>query len=208
MILGSSSLRRAAIGAGAVVALAAAPAALAARPAASPSGNPQTTTHPSTPPSSRGGPPQTDQGVVQSVSGGTLVLKALDGSTVNVPVDGATRVLVDGKLATLAGVDPGFVAIVKWKPGKAAQLLEAFDLSAKSGERLATVKAVQSHAVVVSGASGGSVTIHVNVRTHVFLDGKPSSLGNVATGDTLVVGPGTVPKAGRPALELRFLRPS
>jgi hypothetical protein len=188
------------------VALAAGAPAGAAPPNGSPSSNGHTQTNSAKPPQSHG-PQQTDQGVVQSVSATEVVLKALDGSSVTVPVDGSTRVLVDGKVGTLQAVKPGFVAVATWKPGKAAQALQAFDLSPKSGERLATVKSVSSTRVVVNGANGGTVTIHANVRTHVFLDGRPSSLRSIQAGDTLVVT-GTTANHGKPAVELRFLSPS
>ena len=149
----------------------------------------------------------TEQGLVQSVSAGAVLLKALDGSTSSIPVGPQTRVLVDGRLAPLSDVKPGFAAIVKWHGGKAAQQLEAFDLSAKSGERLATVESVSKTAVVVTGAGDGTVTIHANVRTRVFVDGKPSTLRSVKAGYTLVVLAGTA-KGGKPAAELRFLTPS
>jgi hypothetical protein len=192
----------------AAAALAAAAVASASRPAATPSGGKpaQTQTNPSAGAKSHGGQ-VTEQGLVQSVSATAVLLKALDGSTSSIPVGPQTRVLVDGRFAPLGDVKPGFVAIVKWEGGKAAQQLEAFDLSAKSGERLATVESVSKTAVTVNGASGGSVTIHANVRTRVFLDGKPSTLKSVKSGYTLVLRAGTA-KGGKPAGELRFLSPS
>jgi UDP-N-acetylmuramyl tripeptide synthase len=190
-----------------VLAVSAALAAGGPAGAAPPNGNPHTPTTATKPPQGRGGPQQTDQGVVQSVSANEVVLKALDGSSVTVPVDGGTRVLVDGKVGTLQAVKPGFVAVATWKAGKAAQALQAFDLSPKSGERLATVRSVSSTRVVVTGANGGTVTIHANVRTHVFLDGRPSALRSIDAGDTLVVT-GATANHGKPAVELRFLSPS
>lgn len=190
-----------------IAALAAGPPAGAAPPSGTQSSKPaQSQGNPSKPPQGHG-PQETDQGVVQSVSASEVVLKTLDGSSVTVPVDGSTRVLVDGKLGTLQAVKPGFVAVAKWKAGKAAQQLQAFDLSAKSGERLATVKSVSSTRVVVTGANGGTVTIHANARTHVFLDGRPAALRSIDAGDTLVVTAATA-NHGKPAVELRFLSPS
>src|SRR5262249_14739459 len=119
--------------------LAAAPGALAAPPATSPSNKPpQTQTNPSN--GNKGRAEVNDQGLGQSATASAVLLKALDGSTFTVPVGPQTRILVDGRLATTADVKPGFVALVKWEGGKAAQQLAAFDLSAKSGERLATVE--------------------------------------------------------------------
>lgn len=188
-------------------ALAAVSPASATRPSTSPSGKPaQTHTSPSNAGKSRGAQVN-DQGVVQSVAATSVLLKALDGSTFSVPVGTQTRVLVDGRLALLKEVKPGSVALVKWEGGKAAQQLEAFDLSAKSGERLATVQDVTRTSVAVTAASGGTVTIHANVRTRVFLDGKLSTLRSVKPGYTLVTT-ASAGKGGKPAGELLFLTPS
>ena len=187
-----------------LAALAATPTALAARPSTPPGKSGQTQTKPGGPPSSHSAH-QNAQGVVQSLAGRTVVVRALDGSTVTVPIGPGTRVLVDGKAAALRDVKPGFVAIVKWEGGPWAQQLAAFDLSPASGERLAVVKTVSANGVIVTGANGGTVTIHANVRTRVFLDGKPSALANIEPGFTLVT---TATKGGKPAAELDFLRPS
>jgi hypothetical protein len=188
-------------------ALAAVSPVSAARPTTSPSGKPaQTQTNPSNGAKSRGAQVN-DQGVVQSVAATSVLLKALDGSTFSVPVGRRTRVLVDGRIAQLGDVKPGSVALVKWEGGQAAQQLEAFDLSARSGERLATVEHVTKTSVAVTAASGGTVTIHANVRTRVFLDGKLSTLRSVKPGYTLVTTASTG-KGGRPASELLFLTPS
>jgi hypothetical protein len=189
-----------------LAALVATPTALAARPSAPPGHSGTTQTKPANPPQSHSAQ-QNAQGVVQSLAGRTVVVRALDGSTVTVPVGPGTRVLVDGKLSALAAVKPGFVAIVKWQGGPWAQQLEAFDLSPSSGERLAVVKSVSAKGVVVTGANGGTVTIHANVRTRVFLDGKPSTLASIDAGFTLVTTAGAT-KGGKPAAELVFLRPS
>lgn len=68
------------------------------------------------------------RGIVQAVTTRTVVLRRLDGSTLTVPVDGKTKVLVDGKRATLADVEPGFVAVVVWRAGEPAQELRTFSL--------------------------------------------------------------------------------
>ena len=190
-------------------ALAAVSPAWAARPT-SPPGKPaptQTQTNPGNGGGKSRGAQVNDQGVVQSVAATSVLLKALDGSTFTVPVSRQTRVLVDGRLGHLSDVKPGYVALVKWEGGSAAQQLEAFDLSAKSGERMATVEGVTKTSVAVTGASGNTVTIHVNVRTRVFLDGRLSTLRSVKPGYTLVATASTG-KGGKPAGELLFLTPS
>lgn len=51
-----------------------------------------------------------ERGIVQSVAERSLVLRALDGAELTVPVGPATRVRVNGLPATLVEIRPGFVA--------------------------------------------------------------------------------------------------
>jgi hypothetical protein len=76
---------------------------------------------------------QTRRGIVQAVSARTVVLRQLDGTTLTVPVDARTRVLVDGRRAQLADVKPGFVAVAVLTAGKPAQELRTFSLPLRSG---------------------------------------------------------------------------
>jgi hypothetical protein len=147
------------------------------------------------------------QGIVQSVSARAVVLKELDGGTVRVPVDAKTRVLVNGKPASLRAVKPGFVAVAKWTAGKATQELQAFDLSGQNAAGLAVVESVSADAVVVQEARGSTVTIPVDAKTRVLVDGKPASLRDVKPGYYTVVTNVKGSKGNKPASELRFLRP-
>jgi hypothetical protein len=205
-------LRSTSIFAALVLALAAAPAGLAANPNAASGSNPaaaHTNATNGKPPSagnSSSHAEQTDQGVVQSIAGGTVILKELDGSAVSIPVDQGTVILVDGRQGALRAVKPGFVAIAKWKPGGTAQLLQAFNLSPQSGEGISIVKSLLRNGVIVTAANGSTVTIHTNAKTLVLIDGKQATLRGVKTGFTLVTSAATT--GGRkPASELRFLSP-
>ena len=53
---------------------------------------------------------------------------------------------------------------------------------------------------------GGTLSIPVNAKTHVLVDGKRATLAAVKTGYTVVI-PAMSLKGNRPAHELRFLRP-
>jgi hypothetical protein len=65
------------------------------------------------------------QGVVQSVSTTTVVIKQLDGTTVSVPVDRkTTQIFVNNKHVQLSDVKPGYVLSASWKAGKAAPTLK------------------------------------------------------------------------------------
>jgi len=153
-------------------------------------------------PQVKGPPARSGQGIVLSVSARAVVLKELDGSTVSVPVDAKTRVLVDGKPASLRAVKPGFVAVAKWRAGKATQELQALNAT-----DVAVVESVSADAVVVQEARGSTVTIPVDAKTRVFVDGKPASLRAVKPGYYTVVTNVKGSKGNKPASELRFLRP-
>jgi hypothetical protein len=160
-------------------------------------GNGKPTTTPTRTP---GAPAGSVHGIVQSVGAGVVVVTQIDGSTVGVPVASSTRVFVDGQRVSLTGVQPGFVASASWKAGKAAGELFVFDPSAA----VAVVRSVSPRGVVVSDAAGNTVTVPVTAKTRVLVDGTPASVRSVAVGDTLVL---ETPGRGRPAAELRFLRP-
>jgi hypothetical protein len=141
---------------------------------------------------------------VQSVLASAVVLTELDGTSVRVPVNPKTRVFVDGKRALLGSVEDGFVAIASWKDGKATPELQA--LSPRGAAGLTVVQSVLTEGVVVKSANGTPVTIHVNARTRVFVDGQQVTLRDVRPGFTLVTR-ADQSKGAKPARELRFLRP-
>jgi hypothetical protein len=203
-------LRWVAIGALAVAAaLAPAPQARAAqaRAAARPGGDaPDKPAKAGDPPAkhpSPAAPSQTVQGVVQAVVAGAVVLRELDGSSVRVPVSPKTRVFVDGKRALLGDVEAGYVVIASWKARNPTSDLQA--LSPQGATGLTAVQSVLADAVVVRAPSGATVTIRVNRKTRVFVDGQPATLRDVRPGFTLITR-ADQSKRARPARELRFLR--
>lgn len=146
------------------------------------------------------------KGIVQSVSATAIVLRELDGSTVRIPVAANTHVFVNGLRASLRDVRAGFVASAVWKAGKPARVLQAFDLSGPKAVSVGVVDSVSTGALVVTGTGGSTVSIRVDAKTRVLVDGKPSTLAAVRAGYT-VVRSAKDSKGGRPARELRFLRP-
>jgi hypothetical protein len=146
------------------------------------------------------------EGIVQSVSASAIVLRELDGSTVSVPVASSTHVFVDGKRASLRDVKVGFVASGTWKVGKPATLLQAFDSSGKHAVSVGVVDSVTTGVLVVTGIGGTKVSIPVDAKTRVFLDGKAATLAAVKPGYTVAIT-AKDSKGGKPAHELHFLRP-
>ena len=146
------------------------------------------------------------KGIVQSVSPRAIVLRELDGSTVRIPVALSTRVFVDGRLATLQNIKRGFVATATWTAGKPARVLQAFNLSGPHAVRVGVVDALSDGVLDVTLSDGSTLSIPVNAKTHVLVDGKRATLATVKTGYTVVI-PAQSSKGNKPAHELRFLRP-
>lgn len=129
---------------------------------------------------------------MQSVSANGLVLKTLDGSTITVAVDAHTRVLVDGRPASLQDVRPGFVAVVteRGKSGQAAEV-DAFATSSgtpsSSKPVVGLLRSVSHNEVVLIGLDGKSLTVAIDETTHLFLDGQRASLSRIRPGFVVVV---------------------
>ena len=145
------------------------------------------------------------KGIVQSVSAHAIVLRELDGSTVRVPVGPGAHIFVDGKRASHRDVKAGFVASAMWRAGKPA-VLHAFDLSRPNAVSVGLVDSVSARSLVVTGLGGAPVSILVDAKTRVFVDGKRATLAAVRAGYTVVLL-AKDSKRGKPARELRFLRP-
>jgi hypothetical protein len=152
------------------------------------------------------------EGIVQSVSANAIVLRELDGSTVSISVASSTHVFVNGKRASLRDVKAGFIASGAWKAGGSARVLQAFDLSSQHAVSVGVVDSVSSGVLVVtktsgtSGTGGTTVSIPVNAKTRIFVDGKPATLAAVKTGYTVVIAAADQ-KGTKPAHELLFLQP-
>lgn len=129
-------------------------------------------------------PPRLDRGIVQSVSVRRIVIAQLDGTTLAIPLDARTRVLLDGRAAAIADVRPGDVAAVVHPPGGPARAVRAF---APAAPRLR--RALASGIVRAVGARGlalqtrvGIVRVAVGARTRIVLDGRPAALADLRPG--------------------------
>jgi hypothetical protein len=58
------------------------------------------------------------QGVVQSVSASTVVVRQLDGSAVSVAIDRRTKITIAGHPGKIGDVKPGFVLVITVKAGQ------------------------------------------------------------------------------------------
>ena len=66
------------------------------------------------------------QGVVLSLNGSGVVVRQLDGSTVNVAIVRGTRITVDGRPGKISDVKPGFVLVTTVKAGQPDSALRFF----------------------------------------------------------------------------------
>ena len=125
--------------------------------------------------------PQIDRGIVQSVSADQIVLRELDGSTAALAVGPATRVLVNGLPATLADVEPGFVARVTHDGQAPARAVLAFGRVQLTVTR-GVVTSVTALVLAVRTAGGESVTYRMTARTKIRLRGLPAPLALLRPG--------------------------
>lgn len=127
-----------------------------------------------------------DRGVVQSAGPQRIVLRELDGSTVAIPVDPATRVRLNGRPAAIGDVLPGFVAIVQHNGSRPARVIRAFGAVQRLVDQ-GVVASVSGRTVVVRTGSGRLLTVHVTARTVIRLRGVPAGLAAVQRGRSVEV---------------------
>jgi hypothetical protein len=113
-----------------------------------------------------------DRGIVQRVSAGRIVLRALDGSVVVARVTPLTRVLVDGRPAQVRRIEPGFVAEVASTRTGRALVVRAFGRSRRVLEGL--IVSASRSAFILRLAGGGLDRIPITSRTRVRLGTSPA----------------------------------
>jgi hypothetical protein len=161
-------------------------------------GKPESSSHGGRPADDERGGGGSGQGIVQSVSAIAVVLRELDGSTLSVPVDSKTRVVIDGKQGSLRDLKPGYVALASWKSDGPAPVLQVFTAG------VTVVASISGGTVTLTRPDGSTASITVGPKTRILVDGRPASLGDVQPGYILVPRPSKGRKTGG---ELAFLRP-
>ena len=122
-----------------------------------------------------------DRGIVQSVSASQIVLRELDGSSVALTVNGATRVLLNGSPAQLADIQPGFVAAVAHNGSKPARAIRAVGRIATTIDR-GVIASVSGRQFVLRLVDGSSLTLRITPRTRVRLNGSPATTAAIRPG--------------------------
>jgi hypothetical protein len=95
-----------------------------------------------------------ERGIVQSCSPSSLVLRALDGVALAVPVGPRTRVRLNGRPATLAAIRPGFVAETVQRGSAPAERVRLFGRVPLAVERGRIVQVGRSLLVLRHGRAG------------------------------------------------------
>jgi hypothetical protein len=122
-----------------------------------------------------------ERGIVQSVGPSAVVLRALDGTEVAVPVDAGTRVRLNGRAATLAVITPGLVAeAVRVGPGTAVAV-RAFGPTSGRVET-GRILRVRKRALVLRRGPGATVRIPVSARTVVWRGSRTAGVGALRPG--------------------------
>jgi hypothetical protein len=147
----------------------------------------------------RAAAPTIDRGVVQSVSATEIVLRALDGSLVQLAVGPLTTVRLNGAPSHLAALRPGFVAEVTHRGDRPAGLVRAFGRVKVEARGVVTVLSVTTIEV---RTAAGTVTIPLTSTTRFRRHGLPVKRAAAGPGALVTV----VHDEGGPARVIRVLR--
>lgn len=131
-----------------------------------------------------------ERGVVQSVGPSAVVLRALDGTDVTVPVGPGTRVRLNGRAAALAAVSPGLVAEAVRVGSGTAVVLRAFGRASGRVESGRLVR-VLPRALVLRRGPGDTVRVRISARTVVWRGSRTADAGVLRRGlqVTVVLSP-------------------
>jgi hypothetical protein len=121
-----------------------------------------------------------DRGVVQSVSSGQVVLRALDGRTITITVGPRTRVLLNSDPAPLSSIQPGYVAGALHDGSRPAVYVRAVGRAPLVVEK-GQIVSVSSTSLVLRTATG-VVMITVGPGTSVLLNGQSANLADLKPG--------------------------
>jgi len=108
-----------------------------------------------------------ERGIVQSIHATAIVLRALDGTEVTVPLGPDTRYRLNGRAATIDEIRPGFVAEAVTAGSGPAIIVRAFGRPERVVERGLLVRIVARRLVLRRGP-GDTIRIAIDDRTAVW----------------------------------------
>jgi hypothetical protein len=142
-----------------------------------------------------------DRGIVQSVSAGQLVLRALDGSTITITVGTHTKVYLNDAPAPLSAIQPGYVVGALHDGSRPAVYVRAVGRVAVAVVDKGIILSVSSTSLVLRTAAG-PITIPVGPSTAVQLNGRSAGLADLRPGYAAEV----THRGTDPALTIRATR--
>ena len=122
-----------------------------------------------------------ERGIVQSIEPARVVLRALDGTEITVPLAGDTRYRLNGRPATIADIRPGFVAEVITGGSGAAIVMRAFGLVERPVER-GVIARLAARGLVLRRGQDDTIRIPINDRTVVWRRGLRVTLATLRRG--------------------------
>jgi hypothetical protein len=124
-------------------------------------------------------------GKVQSVGTDSITLTKRDGSPVTIGVTSDTKILVDGKAATLADVETGYGAYVRRTSADGpAAVIRAYEKK-QDGQKLlvrGVVDSVGSDSITLKGHGDATLTIGVTGTTVIRVAGQAGTLADIKPG--------------------------
>jgi Domain of unknown function (DUF5666) len=124
-------------------------------------------------------------GKVTSTGGDSITLQKRDGSSVTIGVTPDTKILVNGKAATLADVETGYHAVVRrTAPDGPAAVIRAYEKK-EGGQKLlvrGVVDSVGSDSITLKGHGSATLTIHVTAQTVIRVGGQAGALSDIKAG--------------------------
>jgi hypothetical protein len=121
-----------------------------------------------------------DRGVVQSVSAEGIVLRQLDGTTIELALGTTTRFRLNGEPSWLASIRPGFVAAVVHDGEAPAVVVRAFGRFARL-ER-GVVAEIVNRTLVLRRDDGSTLSIRLTRQTRVRRGAFPAPRSAVRPG--------------------------
>ena len=145
---------------------------------------------------------QVNRGVVQPISSSSIVLRELDGSIVPLAVGPDTRVLLNGLPATLADIQPGFVAAVVHDGTQPARAIRAFGRLQATVDRGVVVSRA-AHVLTILTDAGEAMSFRITQRTKIRWHGLPARIAALRPGRFVEVAHTPAGEALRVAIHAR-----
>ena len=122
-----------------------------------------------------------ERGIVQSIDGSTVVVRALDGTNVTVPLRPDTRYRLNGRAVALTDIRPGFVAEVVVGLAGRAVAVRAFGRAERPIER-GVLARVARKAVLLRRGPDDTTRLKLTARTAVWRNGARVPPGTLRVG--------------------------